>query len=86
MANKWYNSVIGDAIGICIVCLGIGSCSYLVDSGSSKSIQSRTPQVQAQQTDLNGNNQPDKFYTIDNEVAVSEVDGEPILDFLKRQK
>ena len=73
----WYETP-GFGIGVLILFsgLGIGSCEYL---GNQK------PQnPQAQTADLNQNGKPETFYTIEGKVAVTEVDGEPILDFLKK--
>ena len=79
MVSKWYETP-GLAIGVMILLggLGIGSCTYM---------RSRLPSYnspQAQKADLNQNGTPETFYTIEGKIAVTEVDNEPILDFLKR--
>lgn len=79
----WYNSDFGHFSGWALLSLGIGlgigGYEYL------SKVPKEVPQnIPVQSADLNGNNNPEKFYTIDNCVAVIEVDGEPILDFLKK--
>ncbi len=81
MGNKWYDSELAHWGGLALLCLGIGSCCYLGGPGFSKPDY---PQIQ--KADLNGNNKTEEFYSVDGKTAVTEVDGEPILDFLRKEK
>ena len=85
MADNWYNSMgislAGAGLGAFLLLTGIGSCDYLT-SRSSRPFLQNTPQVQT--ADLNQNGKPETFYTIEGKVAVTEADGEPIIDFLKK--
>jgi hypothetical protein len=84
MVDKWYNSIFANATGIGVLFLGLGlgfgSCSYL----GSKGLQPEISQPALSSGDLNRNGKPESFYTIEGRVAVIEVDGEPIVDFLKK--
>jgi hypothetical protein len=60
------------------------ACVSAITGYSASNIIHDTP-AKIQSRDLNGNGIPDKFYTIEGKVAVVEIDGEPILNFLKKR-
>lgn len=80
----WYNSPVGKCVGAFIVLAGIGiagtgigSCQYLSNIS--------TPQNLPQSQEMRVDGHDIKFYTLENSMAVTEVDKEPILDFVKRR-
>jgi len=82
MGAKWYNSIIGPGLSLGILFLGlglgVGSCCYL---GSEHYYNPQNlPQVQEMRVD----GHDVKFYTLDKKMAVTDVDKEPILDFVKK--
>ena len=82
MGDRWYNSELAHWAGIALLCLGVGSCTYLCDYPRFPKLD--YPQIQ--KADLNGNSKTEEFYSVDGKTAVTEVDGEPILDFLRKKK
>lgn len=85
MGDKWYYSPFGVLVGIGSAILGVGlavsSMSYAFNKGDSLN---KAPQVQRANLHRDGTNRLEEFYTIEGKIAVTEVNGEPILDFLKR--
>ena len=89
--QRWYNSDffgdIGRGIGIALVIAGIGFAYRISSSPETRQAEielnratSRTTEVY--RADLNGNGIPDKFYVIDGNLAVVELDGKPVVKSL----
>ena len=91
MEEKWFNSSMANRIGIgaIILALGIGGASFmkgcqLGPSANEVEIEQLRGQYKLQIADLNGNGIPEKFYIIEGKIAVTEIDGKPISDYIKK--
>ena len=74
--------VIGGA-AVAIYVLGVRACDYGC-AEDKRSMQEQ--QYQLQPTDLNNNEVPNQFSTIDDKLAAVELDGRPVSElYLRRQ-
>lgn len=76
--ERWYDSdmafPVGIGICVAVISVGFGLASYF--SGENK--------YKIQEANLVGDsNQPEKFYTIDNKIAIIEVDGVPVQEYIQ---
>lgn len=89
MTDKWYNSKLGNGLGIAAIVLatGLGIAKIVenndYDSDGTKQIKIRY-EHKLQEADLNGNGVLDKFYTIDKKIALVELDGKPVSEFYRK--
>tara|TARA_Y100000034_G_C6643741_1_gene281498 strand:+ start:249 stop:536 length:288 start_codon:yes stop_codon:yes gene_type:complete len=81
-SGLYSNGCLPAAIAFAVICFSFGGCEMM----SNYKFNKNSPQPQLQQSDLNGNNKQDEFYTLEGKTAVTEVDGELILDYLRRQQ
>lgn len=79
--EKWFKDYYGLGCLALVIAISVGS-GYLMRFEPKVSRN----QSQLQSADLNGNGKPEKFYTIEGKVAVTEADGEPIVNFLNKHK
>lgn len=91
MAEKWYNSTVGEGIAIMAIALGVGALgivggTYLDYKGKAESskILMEDKEYKIQEANLIGSEIPEKFYVIDGKVAIIEVDGKPALSGLEK--
>jgi len=96
MADKWYNSKIAEGVGIAAVVtsLAFGAATFM--RGCSDALGPTGPSAsqiemervkrdyEIQEADLNGNEIPEKFYSIDGKVALVELDGKPVSELYKK--
>jgi len=79
MADKWYNSDIGAGLCLGAVFLGFGLGASFVARGCAEYQRAENEkQYRLQTADLNNNGIPDRFYTINDKIAVVELDGRPV--------
>ena len=87
MVNKWYDSEVASLAGWGLFWLGVGLIAGASMKGSGH-LYNEDPRLKRelilQEADLNGNNIPDKFYSINGEVAIVELDGKSI-EWYKRE-
>ncbi|MBT5021720.1 hypothetical protein HOK51_08610 [Candidatus Woesearchaeota archaeon] len=83
--DSWYNSSffsnIGQGLSIATVIVGIGFGVNQCNEGDAERIRARAG-YELQEGDLNKNGLVDKFYVIDGNIAVVELDGKPIIGTL----
>jgi len=85
MAERWYNSPLGQGLAIALILggCGFGGGTLLRGCGECIAALDGTRQeYKLQEADLNGNGIPEKFYTIGGKIAVVEIDGKPITQCL----
>ncbi len=88
MEELWYQSSFGKYVCkyLCIAAFigeSMGSPALLGKLIYEK-IMGNQNEYKIQQADLNHNGIPEKFYTIDDKVALVEGDGKPAIDLLKK--
>ena len=81
----WYESNFGKYAGMSlIVGVALGSCTLALKYRMNESITIAKQEYKIRSADLNSNDIPEKFYTIDDKVALVQVDGKPVMDFLRK--
>ena len=88
MENKWYDSTFSYLLGGGL-CFGLGLLGLGGGIGLSRSnyynseIEKLKKGYRIQEANLLGSEIPEKFYIIDGDVALIEVDGKPIVKGLE---
>jgi len=91
--NRWFNSQFGRRAGLGVMIVGCGlfisSCMDGCGKWDAAKIRAEA-QAEAMSAellhtgDLDGNGVPDKFYLVGDKIAVTEMNGAPIMGYLPR--